>query len=218
METLRASIRYAPYYFALCRFIYRDRQFDWKYGVETRSRASLGDLDINYESKRFGRNYGPSDPVIFKEMLSCLKIKYEDFTFIDFGSGKGRAILMASELPFKRIIGIEFSAKLNEVARNNISYYKSRTQKCRDLELIESDAAAYQIPKEREVLYFNNPFNEPIMAKILANIQRSLKEHSREIFVAYSYGTPEMDKFLESSGFLRKVASTYQYFIYRNRA
>ena len=216
METLRASIKYAPYYFGLSRFIYRDRLFDWKYGVETRSRVSLDELDISYDSKRFGRNYGPSDPVIFKEMLSCLKIKHEDFAFVDFGSGKGRAILMASEFPFKRIIGIEFSAALNDTARNNIRQYKSRTQKCRDLEVIESDATAYEIPNERAVLYFNNPFIEPIMAKCLENIRRSLEEHPREIFIAYSYGTPEMDKFVESSSFLRKVASTYQYFFYQN--
>jgi SAM-dependent methyltransferase len=218
METLRASIKYAPYYIGLTGFIYRDRLFDWKYGVETRSRVSLNDLDISYESKGFGRNYGPSDPVIFKDMLSCLKIKHEDFTFVDFGSGKGRAILMASEFPFKRIIGIEFSEKLNVMARNNLGHYKSRTQKCRDIEVIESDATAYEIPNERAVLYFNNPFIEPIMAKVLENIKRSLQEHPREIFIAYSYGTPEMDKFVESSTFLRKVASTCQYFIYQNRA
>lgn len=218
METLRASIKSAPYYIGLTGFIYRDRLFDWKYGVETRSRVSLDHLDISYESKRFGRNYGPSDPIIFKKMLECLKIKYEDFTFIDFGSGKGRAILMASELPFKRIVGIEFSEALNETARKNLSRYKSRTQKCREIEVIESDATTYEIPNERAVLYFNNPFIEPIMAKVLANIRRSLQEHPREIFIAYSYGTPEMDKFVESSSFLRKVASTYQYFIYQNNA
>src|ERR1700682_247344 len=84
MGTLRASIKYAPYYLAMCGHIYRDCIFDWNHGVETRSRVSLEKLNIDYESKKLGRNYGPSDPVIFKEMLSCLKIKHEDFTFIDF--------------------------------------------------------------------------------------------------------------------------------------
>src|SRR5260370_37352264 len=163
METLRASIRYAPYYAGLSRFIYRDRMFDWKYGVETRSRVSLENLNISYESKRFWRNYCPSNPVIFRTMRSLLKMKHEDFTFVDFGSGKGRAILMASELPFKRIIGIEFSETLNETARQNIRLYKSRTQKCRDIEVIESDATVYEIPNERAILYFNNPFIEQVM-------------------------------------------------------
>ena len=214
-ETLRASARYAPYYFGLTRFIYRDLLFDWRHGVETRSRVSLGDLDINYESKEFGRNYGPSDPKIFHKMLSCMQLHHEDYTFIDFGSGKGRAMLMASEFPFKRIVGIEFSPKLNEMARDNIKRYRSRGQKCTALEVVEGDAAAYKIPDETVVLYFNNPFNEPIMAKVLANIKKSLEDHPREMFIAYSYGTPEMDKFVETSSFLTKVASTYQYFIYR---
>ena len=218
MGTVKAAIRYAPYYAAMCGFIYRDCLFDWKYGVETRSRVSLNDLDIGYDNKKFGRNYSPSDPIIFKKMLSCLKIKHEDFAFIDFGSGKGRVVLMASELPFRRIIGIDFSEKLNEMARNNIAHYKSQTQKCRDLEIIESDAAAYEIPNERAILYFNNPFIEPIMAKVLANIRRPLAEHPRELFIAYLYGNPEMDKFVAGSGFLNKVAaSDYYYFVYQNK-
>src|SRR5262249_34619117 len=117
-----------------------------------------------------------------------------------------------------RIIGVEFSAKLNEMARTNIKRYRSRGQKCSSLEIVEGDAAAYEIPNETAVLYFNNPFNEPIMAKVLANIKKSIEDHPRELFIAYSYGTPEMDKFVENSKFLSKVASTYQYFIYRTGA
>lgn len=217
MGTLKASIRYAPFYIAMCGYIYRDCLFDWKYGVETRSRVSLTDLSIDSESKTLGRNYGPSDPGIFKEMLSCIKIKHEEFTFIDFGSGKGRVVLMASELPFKRIIGVEFSAELNEAARNNIGHYKSRTQKCRNIALIESDVTAYQLPLERAILYLFNPFNELIMQRLLANIQASLAECPREVFVASLYCAPEVNELLESAGFLNKVASADYYSIYQNR-
>jgi SAM-dependent methyltransferase len=217
MGTLKASIKYAPYYVAMCGYIYRDCLFDWKYGVETRSRVSLADLNIESESKTLGRNYGPSDPGIFKEMLSCIKVKYEDFTFIDFGSGKGRVVLMASELPFKRIIGVEFSAQLNKVTRNNIDHYKSRTQKCRKIELIEADVTAYELPLEQAILYLFNPFNELIMAKLLANIQRSLAECPRKVFVASLYCVPEVNQLLESSNFLNKVASADYYSIYQNR-
>ena len=56
------------------------------------------------------------------------------------------------------------------------------------------------------------------MAKVPENIRMSLKEHPRGDFIAYSHGTPEMAKFVESSSFLRKVGLTYQYFIYQNRA
>jgi tRNA G46 methylase TrmB len=46
-------------------------------------------------------------------MVSRLNISFEDFTFFDFGSGKGRALHLASEFPFKNIIGVEFSSKLH---------------------------------------------------------------------------------------------------------
>jgi tRNA1(Val) A37 N6-methylase TrmN6 len=39
-----------------------------------------------------------------------------DYTFIDFGSGKGRALLMAADLQFKSLIGIELRKELHDKA------------------------------------------------------------------------------------------------------
>ena len=44
-----------------------------------------------------GVNYTGIDPARFWMALLSVELKHEDFTFIDFGSGKGRALLMASE-------------------------------------------------------------------------------------------------------------------------
>ena len=53
------------------------------------------------------------EPARFRKVLASLQIAFHDYTFIDFGSGKGRALLLASEFPFKRIIGLEFSPELH---------------------------------------------------------------------------------------------------------
>ena len=43
------------------------------------------------------------------EILADLGIYYPDCVFLDLGAGKGRALLLASQFPFKRIVGVEFS-------------------------------------------------------------------------------------------------------------
>ena len=72
--------------------------------------------------------------------------------FIDFGSGKGRALLLASELPFKKIVGIEFSPPLHEIARANWRNYLSATQRCKAVELLCLDVVEYAIPPEPAVM------------------------------------------------------------------
>src|ERR687885_509057 len=40
----------------------------------------------------------------------------EDDVLIDFGSGKGRVLFLAAHYGFRKIIGVELSAKLNQIA------------------------------------------------------------------------------------------------------
>ncbi len=40
-------------------------------------------------------------------MMAALPIEFNQFTFIDLGSGKGRTLLMASDFPFRKILGVE---------------------------------------------------------------------------------------------------------------
>jgi len=64
-------------------------------------------------------DYIPVTPDQCRQALSALAVPYEKFTFIDFGCGKGRAMLLAAERPFRRLIGIDFSHELLMVARRN---------------------------------------------------------------------------------------------------
>src|SRR5262249_22968770 len=133
----------------------------------------------------------------------AMNIRYEDFIFIDFGSGKGRTLLLASEYPFKRIIGVEMSEKLHVVAQKNIEIYQSKTQKCKKFQLECADATSYSLPVENTLFYLFDPFRPPVMESVLNNIGQSLKKHPRTIFVAYV--NPSHSVVLEESGFLERV-------------
>jgi hypothetical protein len=95
--------------------------FDRECGVDTDGKFEgwtyLSDLNIPSSNWIDGTDYTAIEPTRFKRVLAGFDgfdIAFEDYTFVDFGSGKGRALLLASEYPFKRILGLEFSPELTE--------------------------------------------------------------------------------------------------------
>jgi SAM-dependent methyltransferase len=178
----------------------RAREFDRRHGVDTAGIIHLGGLRITSANRDAGVRYQPTDPADFRDLIAKLPIDYREYIFVDFGSGKGRALLLASALPFKRIIGVEFSAELNEVARRNIARFPADRQRCRTIEIVTIDATEYEIPAEPAVLYFYNPFREPVLRRVLAGVRRSVGEHPRSVFVVLTGNAP-LAPVIEEAGF-----------------
>src|SRR5579871_6336835 len=47
------------------------------------------------------------------------------YTFVDVGAGKGRAMLLASELPFRHVIGAELNPDMAAIAQRNLSLWQA---------------------------------------------------------------------------------------------
>jgi SAM-dependent methyltransferase len=193
-------------------------EFDIAHGVETSTRVHRSDLRSSSPNWISCHGYWPTRPDIFEESLSALKIAHEDFVFIDFGSGKGRVLLLASELPFAKVVGLELSSELHVAGLENVERYKSSTQKCRDITSLCVDFTTFQLPLSPLVLYFYNPASRDVMATVAANIARSLREKKRPVFVIYV--TPTYDVFEDGKPLaLRKIASSGDKFaVYSNAA
>jgi hypothetical protein len=166
------------------RPVVRD-EFDLRYGVETSARVHLTDLKIDSPNWIYAGGYWPTSTKIIHEALEALPIRFEDFVFVDFGSGKGRVLLQASDLPFRRIIGVEFSSELHQIALSNIGRYRSDSQKCRDIESVCQDFTQFEIPREPLVAFVYNPSSEAITAALANNIAQSLIRNPRELWVIY---------------------------------
>jgi SAM-dependent methyltransferase len=187
-------------------------EYDWEHRVNTTSgtvgwRARLLGL--------FHSPYQPTDPALFREMMASLPIEFDQFTFVDLGSGKGRTLLMASEYPFRRIVGVELIAELHCGAQENLGKYKSQSQKCSALEAVCGDATDFPFPAEPLVLYLFNPLPESGLRRVMANLDRSLRAHPREVYVLYH--NPQLESVLSESAGLTKMGGTQQYSIYAFR-
>jgi SAM-dependent methyltransferase len=188
---------------------YGDMQHDWDYRVNTTS-ATIGWR--NRLLGMFHSPYQPTEPSLFHEMLSALKIDFCEFTFIDLGSGKGRVLLMAADYPFRRIVGIELLLELDRVAQENLGQYKSSSQKCFTLETICGDARKFTFPPEPTVLYLFNPLPEEGLVQVIANLDHSLRQKPRPFYVLYH--NPLLEHALANCISLRKLSGTYQYHVY----
>lgn len=132
-------------------------------------------------------SYVPILPRMFRSMMAGLTIRPEELTFVDIGSGKGRALLLASEYPFKRCIGVELAAEHHAVALENVEIYRrGPALQASPIELVHSDATTYAFPNEDLFIHFFHSFPAEVLRKMLATLERSLALHPRRIGVLYS--------------------------------
>jgi hypothetical protein len=192
---------------------YGDADYDWEHRVNTTSAA------VGWRDRLLGvfhSPYQPTEAALFHEMIRVLcqqnRSNLHDFVFIDLGSGKGRTLLMASDYPFRRIVGVELLPALHRAAQENIGKYRSESQKCFALESTCADATEFRFPAEPTLLYLFNPFPESGLRRMIANLEQSLREHPRVVYVLYH--NPMLEHVLSESAALSKVGGTHQYSIY----
>lgn len=173
-------------FFARSIVIGADALFDIRYGTETSSSCKLEDLTIDSDNIDRGRVYQPTRWVplqcLFKKIASIIP---QNSVFVDFGSGKGRVLMIASQFGFAELHGVEFSQELNQIARDNLEILKKRTRSDFKFSIFLEDAANYSIRDNENVFFLFNPFDEIVMASIVKNICDSLDRHPRKIFIIY---------------------------------
>lgn len=188
------------------RFI--DRQFDRRHGIDTGGMIPARQLDFPGDEWKRSYRYLPTQPVEFATLINTPAINFEDYTFVDYGSGKGRTLIMASAFPFKKIIGVDLSAKLCECASENVEkWLQSRAgqrAKCRCVEVRNDHAMQFELPPGPCVLYFFNPFHADVMAPVLDHIECSFGRSPRHLVLVYS--NPVHRDLWDRASFLRQSA------------
>jgi len=124
-----------------------DLDFDFERNVDT-TRANVG-FRTQLMAALTGHEYFATDPWLFEQIMQALPIRFEDFIFIDLGSGKGRSLMLASDYPFRRIVGVEYLPELHRSAELNLGRYSGENQKCRRIECVCQDARDFDFPTRR---------------------------------------------------------------------
>ena len=187
--------------------------FDLKYGTETSGIVDIGKLDMSDDRVKHAVRYQTAIVEVFLAMLGDLAIVHDDFVLVDLGSGKGRALLLASRFPFSAIIGVELSPTLHEVACRNIEKFNADFQRCRRIRSVCADAGSFELPPENLVIYLFNPFDDVVMREVAANVAASLEAKPRQVYVLYL--KPAHRHIWDNMALLTPFKETGDYVVYR---
>ncbi len=190
---------------------YGDVDYDWEFRVDTTSAT------VSWQARLLGllhSAYQPIEPELFREIVASLEIDFSQFTFVDIGSGKGRALLLAAEYPFRRVLGVELLPELNLVAQENIRKFSSEKRACNDVQAICGDATEFVFPAEALVVFLFNPLPEGGLRKLVGNLEGSLRENPRPAYVIYV--NPEFEGIVAGCRTLTKMRGTHQFVNFRS--
>jgi SAM-dependent methyltransferase len=128
--------------------------------------------------------YAGSQPSIIRLALNTLPALPE-CTFIDLGCGKGRPLLVASEYPFRSVIGVELSPSLILNARKNAATLSRQFSRRAPIMVEQYDAGQFPVPAGNAVIFLYNPFGQEVVASVVSRIEEALAIGGRTIFVIY---------------------------------
>jgi SAM-dependent methyltransferase len=178
-----------------------DSRFDREHDTETSEIIlSLNRFPTVGENVMLANEYRPTSPKVFKQIMQRLTINHGDFEFVDFGSGKGRVLLLASEYGFKRVVGVEFAPDLCRIASTNIERWNQKTGRSPNIEIFCTDATDFPIPVSPLVVFFFSPFKGKVMERVLDNITASWSADPREIFLIFHGLNPDTLELLRATG------------------
>jgi SAM-dependent methyltransferase len=196
--------------------------FDERFGVETS--GLIYSLPTGHAHDPCNNGYFAVAPSIFRqimERMERLELDYPRFRFVDVGSGKGRALLLASDYPFREVIGVELSPELDRIARTNIARYchggpnkiahrpeaaaPGAPRARSETRSVQTDAAEFHWPAGPLLVYMWNAFTGPVMERVLQNLKAALGEQHREIYLVYVH--PELEEMLDHLPWLERLWS-----------
>ena len=145
-------------YLPLLRF--NDKVKDFFRGIRTEDIIELNEMGIN---PSFGTRYETTSYSTLKCVLKIAKSRGFD-SMIDLGCGKGRSLVVANEVGFSDIFGVDISQKLIDHCKSNLKKLKIVAHlKC-------CDANEYELPDKDLVVFLFNPFGEERMSHLIKKL------------------------------------------------
>jgi hypothetical protein len=171
---------------ARIRFAYSQRldyRFDRRFGVETMDELLSEELHTDDEAVMRSVRYQPTSSFAFEEMMREVDARHQDFVFLDLGSDKGKALMLATMYRFKRIIGVELSRRIHDIVEVNLASFLERTGGASVFELRCQDAAEIDWPTCDLFIFLFNPFGRQKLDTVFASLARSQSVTPRRLRV-----------------------------------
>ncbi|MFY0610034.1 MAG: hypothetical protein JXQ99_00810 [Hyphomicrobiaceae bacterium] len=192
------------------------KRFDQMHGVDTCDIVGVQELGLVDSVGVHAVEYNPTQAHEFLTALGRLDIDHRQYQFLDYGSGKGKVLLLAAKFPFMRITGIEAAECMHQTACANIAKYASAKPACTAITSICIDAAAFVPSRHPVVVYMYNPFDEIILRDVLDQLGKAASDNSLPSYLIYR--NPVQHKAVVTHNLFQHVGSVFGDRIYIYRA
>ncbi len=209
LPTMAAALRFVKE----VRHAWSEGDFDRKYGTDTGGVVDdMEQLGVSKEHAAHAFGYEAIQLDVFARIMADLQLSPADYTFVDFGSGKGRAVMMAAESGFASVLGVEHSPVLHRAAMENCEKLRRKNPTASPISLSCQDAAELEIPDGDLVCFFYNPFDGTILRRVLDKLAAAYQNRPRKLVVVYR--NPSCPDVFDSFPFLRLIRSNSSYRVY----
>ena len=200
---------------AVARYeLWLEARMERRLGIDTAGiDHDLAGLGVPHAGLAHAHAYQPVQVRVFARIMRAAGIEPARHVMVDFGSGKGRALILGAEYGFKRQIGVELAPALHAAAVRNVQAYRQRRPDAPPIELHCGDAAGWPIPEEHLFIFLYNPFAEPVVARIARRLEISLRRQPRDVVVAYR--NPVYSRVFDALACLERVALNRSFALYR---
>lgn len=217
--TLKRAVEYV-----LSEKAHKDFAYDRKHGTDTAGWVSPEDMGISDKAtEQLAIQYVPSPARITRHLLDQLHLSdVSQWSFVDYGCGKGRVALVAAERPFQRVIGVDIAKGLIDTANANLKTYRGKSN-LQKITFRCEDARMMPLPNTDTVFHFYNPFGPPIFTEVLRSIDTWQRAHQRKAKVIYlgafqeSLDVLDGFSFLQRERFVRCLEPKYSFAIYSTK-
>jgi SAM-dependent methyltransferase len=153
--------------------------FDEEFGVRTSGLVAGRHLKSGHLHDRHTTAYYGVAPSVFRTLIrrwqrSRPGCALKEVSFIDMGAGMGRAVLLAAELPFRQVVGVELNPTLMRIARRNLTVWRASERARAPMKIICGDAVEFRLPAGPCLAFLFNPFGAPVMRRLLAAWKKTL--------------------------------------------
>jgi hypothetical protein len=187
--------------------------YEYKFGVDTSFIIPSQRLDGGKDALSHATDYFPSSYLLLSEAFSRVGQACLDAVLVDYGSGMGRALMFASTLPLKRIIGVEVSQSLCAEATTNLRRLYSRSGRTEpQWSIVNQDARLFDPPPDANLFYFFNPFDAIVMGRVVDGIVDSARKTPRKCTIIYA--NPLHQSELTSRGFRKMYAQNQDFAVF----
>jgi SAM-dependent methyltransferase len=170
--------------------------FDQVHGTDTSGLVPACDLVTGHPNDEHVTAYYGVAPSILRSLVERWKETtpahhITDYTFLDMGAGKGRAALLASEFPFREVVGVELNPAMAAIAAANAAQWREAhlsdptANAIAPVRIHQIDALEFPLPATPTLLFLFHPFEDPVLKQLLRRIESTFLGRAGDLDLLY---------------------------------